>query len=164
MSNTNSVDRIRKKLNPEVVAELAMILISIIFISHSIPLFGKAVHHDVGPGLFPLLAGVAGLLCGLFGSIVLWLKKSWTVSTEHCDSTIELASCKLAAVVAVYIFLTSWLGFTLSTALFSVCVAWLFGARKWLTIILVSIGVSAGTYLIFVRLLSVDLPRGLMGF
>lgn len=164
MSTTNISERTPKKLNPEVVAEFVLIIISVVWIITSIPLFEKAVHHDVGPGLFPLIAGVAGLLCGISGNISLWRKKKLSISAEHKGTVIELPACKLAAVVAVYIFLSNLLGFTISTILFSVCVAWMFGAKKWSTIILVSIGVSIGTYLIFVRLLSVDLPRGLLGF
>jgi hypothetical protein len=71
------------------------------------------------------------------------------------------------AVVAALIFYTVALeriGFVLCTMLFLVTLLVILGRSSWLVAITVSAGMTAGSYLIFAKLLKISLPIGPFGF
>lgn len=113
-----------------------------------------------GPDYFPkIAASVLGVL-----SILLICKK------EKNDESIYAISGKPAVilfgtgfiVMIIYVLFVQWLGFTVSSAL--VTLAWmiLMGIRKWTTLIVASVLISAGITYVFEFLLSVPIPHGIL--
>ncbi len=65
-----------------------------------------------------------------------------------------------AAVYVIYIFATPVLGYFLSSLFFFPAAFWIFGVRPRLKSVLLGAGVAAISYLLFVFLMGVPLPRG----
>ncbi|GAB6926517.1 hypothetical protein JCM10914A_05000 [Paenibacillus sp. JCM 10914] len=113
-----------------------------------------------GPDYIPKLA--AGILAVL--SIFLIFKK------EEQEEEIYGLSGKNnivlfiigAVVMVVYIILVQWLGFSISSALFAAAWMFLMGIRKWTTLVIVSVLISAGITYVFEYLLSVPIPHGIL--
>jgi hypothetical protein len=63
-------------------------------------------------------------------------------------------------ITAVYIALLSPLGYLVSTVVLMLTSLPVFGLANWRRVVLFSVLVAAGTYLVFSRLLLVPLPRG----
>lgn len=63
-----------------------------------------------------------------------------------------------AAAVAVYFLAFRYVDFRLGTFVFMVTAMWLFGARRWLELILVPLAVSAGAFVLFRYGFTVLLP------
>lgn len=113
-----------------------------------------------GPDYFPkIAASILGVL-----SILLIGRK------EKQDGAVYAVSGKPAVllfvtgiiVMMVYVLFVQWLGFTVSSAL--VTLAWmiLMGIRKWTTLIVASVLISAGITYVFEFLLSVPIPHGIL--
>lgn len=171
-----------RRLNGEAVAEAVAMAVGAVFAILAVPLFSKAAHHDVGPGLFPLLAAAAVIVCAVLGLVVIGLSRRWLLpgrpvtpasgtatgaeatGAGEAPATREVRVLWLAVAVAAYIVGAQWLGFTLATLGFVTFACRLFGARSWVRIGAVSMGVAVLTYFVFVRGLEVALPPGILGF
>ena len=115
-----------------------------------------------GPNFFPNL--VAGALVVL--AIALFVRTRFFSSREHSetDEVVTNQSWRLVAatvlIAIIYSAVMEWLGFIVSTFLFIVFLASLYRMRKWWRITLFALSVTIVTYVVFARLLLVQLPMG----
>ncbi len=111
------------------------------------------------PGFFPFLAGIA--LISLSSIIFFhgWLGhgEKKTVFGEVGRPALMLAV--LIALVAVL----DRLGYVLGTFVASGLILRILRVKSWRVLILTCLGLSLGTYLLFDRLLGIDLPMGMLG-
>lgn len=118
-----------------------------------------------GTGLFPLCLGV--VLMGLSLPLMIeGLRKNKDEFVREEGPGRSKAGRNVAAflgITALCIFLFSILGFAAFSFLIIASLMWLLGMRKWLTTILFSLCVALACHILFVRLLKIPLPKGLLG-
>jgi drug/metabolite transporter (DMT)-like permease len=117
---------------------------------------GKFKHP--GPGFFPF--GLAVILAFLALALILQSRRKEEVPAPFWPERTWRRPLLGAAVFLLYAFSLGYLGFILTTCLF--LVVWMWGVERirWLTIITISIGVTAVLYFIFEYFLEVPLPTG----
>ena len=117
--------------------------------------------NQPGPGMFPLICGV-----GIVIMCLLWLFRN----RNECRTSEPLWSQKnwvrpVLAVgsMVVYAALMEVLGYSLSTLLFLITWQVLIEHEKWRKTAIIAIVGTVSMYIIFVYLLKVALPEGILG-
>jgi len=64
----------------------------------------------------------------------------------------------------IYALILEWLGFVISTVLFLAFLLQSIEAKRWVVVVLVSVGSSLLTYALFELWLHARLPKGIFGF
>jgi putative tricarboxylic transport membrane protein len=122
--------------------------------------------NDPGPGLFPFLAGI---LLTVFSLAVFlkatFQKKSGEKNVRDLWANLHWKKVLYTiAILFVYALLLESVGFLLITLLLFIFLFRKIEPQKWKLVIGLSVLASFGAYLIFDRILQVQLPRGLFGF
>lgn len=110
------------------------------------------------PAFFPQLVATCFLLVGLwylYTSFRLNDTNGFRGLNRHNYTSIAFTTVMFVIYAAILIPL----GFVLSSALVVAVLSVFYGARHWLTIVLIAIGVPAIVYVVFRRLLTVALPE-----
>jgi putative tricarboxylic transport membrane protein len=120
--------------------------------------------EEPGPGFLPLWAGV---LLSILSALL--IAKSWFKKFEVGDAFFpEYDSWKRVFMVVlsliVYNLLLAPLGFVLTTFLFVVFLVKFIFPQPWLRTIVTAGLSTAGAQIIFVNLLEIQFPKGLLGF
>ena len=117
--------------------------------------------YDVlGPGWYTIGVGFALSILGsayLISQLKKGLDKAKTVDRELRKKML----CMIGALV-VYTLLVDTAGYVLSTVIFFLIIFRVVGYRSWLTIGLMSVGISICFYVIFGYWLKMVLPRGIL--
>jgi hypothetical protein len=120
-------------------------------------LFGMA-SQGLDPTFFPDVVATLFLLVGLW-----YLYASFRLADRNDFRGLSRDNYTSVAVTTVmfvvYAAILVPLGFVLSSALVVGALSVFYGARHWITIVLVSVGVPAVVYVVFRRLLTVALPE-----
>ncbi|MPZ63643.1 MAG: hypothetical protein GEU93_20680 [Propionibacteriales bacterium] len=116
-----------------------------------------------GAAAFPMLLGVA-----LAGTSMLTIGES--VRTGAVAGAVELPRgvdrkriLGLVGALAAYVVLLPVAGYILASAGFAIAVLRLLSGLSWLRTVVLAIAVTAGTYLLFVMVLGVLMPKGVLG-
>ncbi|MGE5619501.1 MAG: tripartite tricarboxylate transporter TctB family protein [Sphingomonadaceae bacterium] len=127
-----------------------------------------AIRQTVGPEVFPI-----GLtVCMLLASVALFIRTTRVKEAEagsgELPEGVEREDRRTQFLVllgiAAYVFALEPLGYILATALLCIYETAMFEAKHWLRNLLSGVGFSVGIYLIFVNVLDVMLPKGLLGW
>lgn len=116
-----------------------------------------------GAGIFPILVG--GLM--VFASLsTIW--EGWRTGTGE---QLELPSGQdrsrllvLVGAMSVYVVGLPWLGQIVASTLFLISLMRVMSDVSWLRVITYSLVISITIYVVFVRLLNVPMPRGIVNF
>ena len=114
-----------------------------------------------GPGMFPLICGV-----GIVLACLIWLLKNRTECRDSIPLWHNRNWCRpLLAIVSmsVYAALMEVLGYLISTFLFLIAWQVLIEAERWKKTALIAIIGTVTMYILFVYLLRVALPQGMLG-
>jgi putative tricarboxylic transport membrane protein len=121
----------------------------------------------VGPRTFPMVVGVGIVLSGL---ALMWERVKHPQGANRADSEDPFAEAEgpvdwrtliqVAVLLAAYVALYTLLGFVIASALFLPACAWGLGSRSPVRDTLSGILVALVTYLVFTRLLGLELPGG----
>jgi putative tricarboxylic transport membrane protein len=116
------------------------------------------------PGFFPFLGGF--LLIGL--SVVLlvqgWLGRGKS-SLQDREAYGELLRPLILIVsLGAYTVVLESVGYVLPTIIIAGIILRVLGVKSWKMISLASVGLSVGTYVLFGRVLGIDLPAGCLAF
>jgi uncharacterized membrane protein YidH (DUF202 family) len=116
------------------------------------------------PGFFPFLGG--SLLIGL--SIIL-LVQGWLRHNKSTRQPRKVAGGLRKPVIlivslSVYTAVLSSLGYILPTIILVTVILRVLGVTSWKVLVLASLGMSVGAYLLFCRVLGIDLPAGVLPF
>ena len=124
-----------------------------------------------GPGFYPSLVGVFLLFTS--GSFVLWtLLKGKSQTPSPGSSEVDPVDSKkigrsktllLIALLLFYVLTLNSLGFLLAISIFMILSIRIFGYRRWLPSLGITIAIVAISYLSFVVWLKVPLPQGILG-
>ena len=145
----------------EGIFNLSVFVLGVVVIAESVRL-GFGGLEQPGAGLFPFFAGLTICTAQLFVIIKsVFRKGKQTEFPANKGATKRLAA--LIAVLVGWIVVMPFLGYILVTFAAVFAFAKLLGLKGWGRPLLLSAGTSLGVYLLFDRLLYLDLPRGLLG-
>ncbi len=158
---------------PSVTLGVALILVAAFFIvfAKDIPRVGLAGDADPGPRAFPLAMAIVVAAGGLIELIraAMSLRQTRGTRSHVSESTgaKNIASARtsyknfalLTGATFVYLVALSWLGFQISTLLFSSAVLSWLGARWW-SALLAGLMIVIVVRVLFVGLFHVQLPVG----
>ncbi|HZJ97133.1 MAG TPA: tripartite tricarboxylate transporter TctB family protein [Oligella sp.] len=113
-------------------------------------------YEPIGPKAFPLLIAVIMAICGL----ILTVKGGNEAEANTKSANLRILT--MVAYIVLYAFLFNILGFVVSTALMTIFVGKLFGAKWWQAIV-GGVVMSVLFFLLFDRTLDVVLPQGILG-
>lgn len=140
------------------------ILASLFFAFIGMGVMLKAIQLRIGtatepqPGFFPFLGGITiTILSGIL------LVQAWRGKSAGAQSFGNLRRPSLLILgLFFYIFLFNPLGYIISTTLLAAIVLYILETRPWWVLAGVSLSLSIGTFLLFDRLLSMSLPKGIL--
>ena len=146
------------------------IIASILLILVGMAVSIEAIRLKVGtfsqpePGFYPFFVGLL-----LMGIAFVLLVQSWrgraTASPQGDEANGDLRRPMiLLASMGVYTALMDPIGYVLPTILVGAVVLRITGVTSWKKIGLISVGLSVGTYVLFSRILGIDLPAGVLSF
>jgi hypothetical protein len=154
--------------NGEVLAGSILFLMGMFMLLNAV-IFGRAINTGIGADFFPKIVSCA-LLAVSVGLVHSGIKteKSFAVNNETMPAKKGNYPVFTAAlgVFLVYGFLMPILGFIIATIPFTFCLIMLLvpAKNKKIPFFLgISVAVSLGTYLLFVKIFFVMLPAGLLG-
>jgi putative tricarboxylic transport membrane protein len=111
-------------------------------------------------GFFPFLGGL--LLIAL--SIIL-ITRGWLGRGQAHQPFGELRQVAILVVcLVIYVAVLETLGYVFSTILITAAILRIMGVTSWKTLSLNSLILSVGAYLLFNRILGVELPAGILSF
>jgi putative tricarboxylic transport membrane protein len=118
-----------------------------------------------GPGFLPFIFGLALIFISLFVLIPALKQKEKDTGAGLFPERGSFRQL-LLAVIALFAFgfAMEYLGYLLTTFFFMFFVARLMEPKGWGTTTLLALSTAVGSYLLFVVLLEVQLPRGLLSF
>ena len=120
-----------------------------------------ASSYGAGSGIFPYWLGIAMVLLAVLVIVAAWRNPSGADG----PATPHLSKQKVAAYLALlaFVFTVETVGFIIAITCLSAFLLKLEG-ESWLRALAVASATGIGFYLFFVRLLSVTLPLGPLGF
>lgn len=152
-------------INRDITSGLFWVAVGIVF---SIGALGYRVGDPANPGMgfFPFIVGCALI----FLALIIFLQ-GWRRREEDRKSVAPIGPSKswkkivMATIgLFMYIFSFEYLGFALITFLFMVYLMIFVDRQRWMTVIAVAILTATLSYSVFVYLLKVELPKGLLTF
>lgn len=122
----------------------------------------KVQSYTLGPRFFPYLsASLMGLLSILLMAKSLYAKKQHAEENKLLRSKSGFQPVLVFMVIGSgYIAFLPYLGVALATPLCLLTLFWYFGVRKWIWILLFTIGVTIFIYVVFEKLMGIPLPQG----
>jgi hypothetical protein len=135
---------------------LALVVVALLALAFArmIPDSALGNNRDPGPRAFPLLLSAALLI----GGIIQLVRHFAIGSIPRGDRNVAI----LLAALVLYVPAIAWIGFALSTLLFSAgTMTWL--GTRWFISVLISIGLVVVVEVLFVLLFKVQLPAGALG-
>ncbi len=113
---------------------------------------------DPQPGFFPF---VGGLVVMVFSVII--VVQGWLGRTKRKTAFGELARpALLLGVLVLLVGILDRVGYVIGTFVASGLILRILGVRSWRVILITSLCLSIGTYILFDKLLGVDLPVGFL--
>lgn len=152
----------RESKTAGIVAGLLLAVVGILIAWSTSQMRVPPMHAKVGPQIFPYAAAVVLIFLGAC-FIVQAIRNSPDKLVSDTNRT-EWSS--LGFIVAGFLFLIvfiTMLGFILSSTVLFLSVAMGFGSRHYLRDVIVALLLSSGAYLIFTKLLNLQLPAGIFG-
>jgi len=119
---------------------------------------GTPLHPQ--PGFFPFLGGAALALLAVILVVQAALGRS--TGTEAFGRVGPPAIMIVG--MGVYVAILEPLGYVLGTILIAGVILRILGVRSWRVLGVASLVLSVGTYLLFARVLGIDLPAGVLEF
>ena len=112
------------------------------------------------PGFFPFLGGLVLVVLS-----VILLVQAWRGRSTGTEAFGEVRRPVILIVgMGVYVAILDPLGYVLATVFIAALILRVLGVASWRVLGVASVALSAGTYLLFDRLLGVELPAGILGF
>jgi putative tricarboxylic transport membrane protein len=143
---------------------LADIVGSLILILVGMGAMIEAIRLQVGtptdpqPGFFPLLSGAFIFLCS-----AIILVKGWLGRGDRGAKFGEVRRPALVVgVLIIFVALLESLGYPIASLIIVALVLRIMGIRSWPVLLITSFAMSIGTFMLFDRLLGIDLPAGIL--
>ena len=148
------------------ISSLSWLLIGLFITIGSIYSLRTGTTSNPGPGFFPLIAGI---LLAVF-SLAILLKATFAKKSEKNGLRSLWAGLNWGGIfytmgaLLIYSMLLKTIGFLLMTFLLLIYLFRVIEPQKWKLAIGLSILASSISYILFGRILQLQLPRGFLGF
>ena len=153
---------------------LISLVLGIVYLCMTLGLPDVTIGDPLGPRLFPMIVGVGAMVCGILlvaGEIR--ASRGGARQRPEQETTMDRSSKKtlygrigftiLAGII--YGFFLDSAGYLISTFVFIMILMCLVNTLKRMTEnIIIALGFSVVTYLVFATLFKVSLPRGILAF
>ncbi|MEQ1580943.1 MAG: tripartite tricarboxylate transporter TctB family protein [Steroidobacteraceae bacterium] len=153
-------------MNKDLISGIGLCLLALAYFAASRTIAVSTLEDDFGPhGLPNILAialGLTGVLLAVRGYLAKPRLQSVAESAAPSPHGKPLRAVGLLAIGFAYVLIVDKLGYAVSIALLIAGVAWYEGLRLTLRLAAVAVGGAALFWLIFVRLLEVAQPTGLL--
>jgi putative tricarboxylic transport membrane protein len=123
---------------------------------------GLGVLSSPGPGLFPFGIGVGIALLAL--SVVATGLRAPATASAAAETRRSLPVIAVVAALFFYAMALERIGFVPCTMLFLAGLLGVLGRPRWPVVVMASAGITLAAYLIFVKVLKINLPAGPLGF
>ena len=117
-----------------------------------------AIGDPLGPLVFPTILGLSMVACGVYLAVRPGPRTTPAVLSRRTFPQVLI----LFALLLLYSAAISWVGYLFSTAIFVFITAFLMGERSWPKGLVISALFSAAIFFLFVRILTIPLPLGLL--
>ena len=153
-------------LRDRIIGGLAVLLAAVyLYATAQIP--ALEIGDPLGPKAFPILLGIALILAAIL-LLVETLKPDDTAGGEAAPAPENRRHLWLIGGVTLWTALYFWVfdraGYLVSTVIYLLVLTAVFNAGKWLANVLTSVLFAVGSYVLFVKILGVTLPVGMLGF
>jgi putative tricarboxylic transport membrane protein len=126
---------------------------------------GLGTLHQPGPGSLFFWTGIVTAILSLIVVLMSFKKPSPEEAKEPIFGKGNVAKIVLVLIsLFLYAFLMEWLGFLIVTLLFFIFLLGVIEKKRWSFAVLVSLIVTAMSYLVFETGLQSQLPKGLLEF
>ena len=143
----------------DIIGSLILILIGTGVIIGSIRL-NVGTPTNPQPGFFPFLGGF--ILVGLSLTLLVY---GWRGHGKGIEAFGEVQRpAILVGAMGVYVAILDRLGYVPATLLIALVILRVLGVKSWKVLGLASVLLAGGTYLLFARLLGIELPAGVLEF
>jgi putative tricarboxylic transport membrane protein len=113
------------------------------------------------PGFFPFAGGILLIALSLVQLARSWPRREAAPRPPQAFGELRRPAI-LVVGMAIYAGVLDPVGYLISTLLIAAVILRVLGVRSWKVISLGSLGLSLGTYLLFDRILGIDLPPGVL--
>jgi putative tricarboxylic transport membrane protein len=143
---------------------LVLIIVGIVGMAEGVRLMitqGPGVVHDVvGPNRYLMGVAIALIITGAIH--ILHYRKGTTLEKLKIDMGMLKLAMKIFIILIINVFLIEMVGFFLATAVFFVLTFRVLGITSWLKNAILTIISSSLFYIIFVYLLNMAFPQGIV--
>jgi putative tricarboxylic transport membrane protein len=116
-----------------------------------------------GPGVFPLVVGVALAVVSLFTIAEAWVTDQITGEIRLPRGEKRRKALLMAAALIVFVACYQFLGQYIASSLFMIAALFILGTRSWVRNVLYGTAIGVGISAFFMELLGVRLPEGVLG-
>jgi len=151
--------------NRDLVSSVVLIVVGGLFVAGSLH-YGLTRRGVPGPGFLPFFSGLALVFLSLFVLIPALAQREKAESTEDFFPERDSFRKILLVLVALVAFgaAMEYAGYLLTTFFFMFFITWIMEPRRWRAFGVLALLTAVMSYLLFVVLLKVELPKGLLGF
>jgi len=161
------------QLTKNLAAGLISLVLGVVYLFMTLRLPDVSIGDPLGPKLFPIIVGIGAMLCGvLLIAVETRAAKGGRQRAE--EETAAERSARRALYVkigltilagVVYGFMLDTVGYLISTFVFMAFLMCLVNTiRRVVENIVISLGFSVVTYVLFATIFQVSLPRGILAF
>ena len=126
------------------------------------------IGDPLGPKAFPRILGIGLLITAGMLLLEMWKAKKAEGPKDAGGESQDYHHCFIVTAVVIwtclYFAVFEWLGYILSTAVYLIVLTAYFNRGKWTANVLTSVLFGIGGYVMFSKLLDVNLPRGILPF
>lgn len=142
-----------------------MLLLAAVYLYATTKIPTLEIGDPLGPKAFPVLLGIALILA----AILLLIETLKPADAPHGEAgPVDRRHLWLIAGVTLWTALYFWVfdhaGYLVATIAYLLALTGVFNRGKWLANVLTSVLFALGSYVMFVKILGVTLPAGILGF
>jgi putative tricarboxylic transport membrane protein len=142
-----------------------MLLLAAVYLYATAQIPTLEIGDPLGPKAFPILLGIVLIVAVILLFFETLKKDSAPVAKAPRGSLQHLWLIGGVTVwTALYFGVFDRVGYLVSTTIYLLVMTAVFNRGKWLANVLTSVLWSVGSYVLFVKILGVALPAGLLGF
>jgi len=135
------------------------------FVSYQSYKLGLGTLHQPGPGFFFFWTGIVIAILSLIVIVISLRKRSPEEAQQPTFGKKNVTKIVLVLIsLLLYALLMEWLGFLIVTLVFFIFLLGAIEKKRWSFAVLVSLIVTAASYLVFEKALQSQLPKGLLDF
>ena len=160
---TPAMTRARQRV-PALLLLAGMLLVAGGYLYLTLALPTPALADPLGPQIFPMLVCAGLFLSALLLVLELWRSSATLQASEPFDRRALALLVGITVWTGLYFFAFERAGFLLSTVVFLFGLMTVFNPGRWGVNAACATGFALGAWLLFVAVLSVRLPQGILSF